>query len=50
LVFWVVLGFGIARWYDRRGLHRIQPKVVADVHQSAGAYAEQHKEPTPDHH
>jgi ABC-type multidrug transport system permease subunit len=50
LVFWVIIGYIIANWYDRRGLHRIQPEVVAYVHQSVEAYAEQRKDPAPDEH
>jgi YhgE/Pip-like protein len=48
LIFWVILGFGITTWYDRRGLHRIRPEVMAYVHQSAGAYTEQSQQPAPD--
>jgi YhgE/Pip-like protein len=48
LVFWVLIGFGIASWYDRRGLHRLQPEVLAYVHQSVATYAEQGKDPAPD--
>jgi YhgE/Pip-like protein len=50
LVFWVVIGYVIASWYDRRGLHRIRPELMAYVHQSVEAYAEQRKDPAPDQH
>ena len=28
LIFWVVLGIAVTRWYDRRGMHRIEPEVL----------------------
>lgn len=41
LVFWLVLGTVITRWYDRRGFHRIQPELLAYVQRSADAYHDQ---------
>ncbi len=38
LVFWVALGSAVVRWYDRKGLHRMQPEVLAHVHRSVGEY------------
>jgi YhgE/Pip-like protein len=31
LVFWIALGLGLTRWYDRRGLYRVSPNVIATV-------------------
>lgn len=41
LVFWLALGTIVVRWYDRKGLHRIRPEVLAHVYQSIGAYRAQ---------
>jgi YhgE/Pip-like protein len=41
LVFWLIVGVGITRWYDRRGLHRIEPDVLAYARTSARAYHDQ---------
>jgi YhgE/Pip-like protein len=38
LVFWLVLGAAITNWYDRKGLSRIQPEVIAYVSRSVDAY------------
>ena len=38
LLFWVALGSTVVRWYDRKGLHRMQPEVLAHVHRSVGEY------------
>jgi YhgE/Pip-like protein len=46
LIFWLALGAIVVRWYDRKGLHRIQPDLLAHVHQSISAYrAEAQPEP-----
>jgi hypothetical protein len=37
LLFWVALGATVARWYDRKGLHRIRPELLAYVHQAIRA-------------
>lgn len=41
LIFWVVLGAIVVRWYDRKGLHRLHPDLLAYVHQSVSAYQAQ---------
>jgi len=38
LVFWLVVGFGVTMWYDRRGLDRAPTELLDYVHQSALAY------------
>jgi YhgE/Pip-like protein len=39
LVFWLLVGFAVTTWYDRRGLDRIQPDVLEFVQRSAAEYA-----------
>ena len=34
LVFWLVVGGFVVRWYDRRGFYRLRPEVLAHVNQS----------------
>jgi YhgE/Pip-like protein len=41
LIFWLVVGFAVTRWYDRRGLDRIEPDVLDFVRHSAASYAAQ---------
>jgi YhgE/Pip-like protein len=38
LVFWVIVGTAVTRWYDRRGMDRLQPDVLEYVQRSARAY------------
>ncbi len=38
LVFWLLVGLAVTTWYDRRGKDRMQPEMLAYVHQSAAAY------------
>jgi hypothetical protein len=38
LIIWLVLGISVVRWYDRRGLHRIQPDLLAYVQGAVSAY------------
>jgi YhgE/Pip-like protein len=38
LVFWVIAGAAVTRWYDRRGMDRLQPDVLEFVQRSARAY------------
>ncbi len=38
LVFWVVVGFAVTKWYDRKGLDRAPAELLDFVHQSALAY------------
>jgi YhgE/Pip-like protein len=34
LVFWLVVGGFVVRWYDRRGFYRLRPEILAHVNQS----------------
>lgn len=46
LIFWLALGTAVVRWYDRKGLHRLHPDLLAYVHESIGAYrAQPQREP-----
>jgi uncharacterized phage infection (PIP) family protein YhgE len=38
LVFWVIAGVAITKWYDHRGLDRMQPELLDYVQRSAQAY------------
>ena len=38
LVLWVALGATVVRWYDRKGLHRVRPDLLAYVQESVNAY------------
>jgi hypothetical protein len=38
LVFWVVVGASVTTWYDRKGLHRLNPDLLEYVHASARSY------------
>jgi hypothetical protein len=38
LLFWLVLGIVVVRWYDRKHLYRLQPDVVAHVSLSVREY------------
>jgi YhgE/Pip-like protein len=38
LVFWLIAGAAVTRWYDRRGMDRLQPDVLEFVQRSARAY------------
>jgi len=40
LVFWVVLGVAITTWYDRRGLQRMQPELMAHLYRSVRDYTQ----------
>jgi ABC-type uncharacterized transport system permease subunit len=41
LVFWLVAGAALVRWYDRKGLNRMDPEMLAYVHASAEQYKAQ---------
>lgn len=48
LIFWLVLGAVVVRWYDRKGLNRLQPDLIAYVQRSVSAYhAQAEPEPQP---
>jgi YhgE/Pip-like protein len=38
LIFWVALGVVVVRWYDRKGLHRLHPDLLAYVQESISTY------------
>jgi YhgE/Pip-like protein len=38
LVFWIIAGTAVTRWYDRRGMDRLQPDVLEFAQRSARAY------------
>ncbi|HYK67433.1 MAG TPA: ABC transporter permease [Streptosporangiaceae bacterium] len=38
LVFWLIVGAVVVRWYDARGLSRIDPELLAYVHATADSY------------
>jgi YhgE/Pip-like protein len=38
LLFWLVLGAVVVRWYDRKGLYRLQPEILAHVDQAVRDY------------
>jgi hypothetical protein len=38
LVLWLIVGAAVTRWYDRRGMERLQPDVLEFVQRSARAY------------
>lgn len=38
LVFWLIVGTIAVRWYDRKGLHRMSPELLAYVHAAADSY------------
>jgi YhgE/Pip-like protein len=39
LVFWLIAGTAIVRWYDAKGLNRIDPELLKYIHASADAYS-----------
>jgi ABC-type multidrug transport system permease subunit len=48
LIFWLVLGATVVKWYDRKGLHRPRPDVLAYVKGSVRAYhAQAQPQPKP---
>jgi YhgE/Pip-like protein len=42
LVFWLVIGTIIVRWYDRRRFYRIDPDIIAHVSDSVQEYKARH--------
>jgi YhgE/Pip-like protein len=48
LIFWVVLGITVTRWYDRRGMYRLHPEILDYVNRSAREYAERNHHPEPE--
>jgi ABC-type multidrug transport system permease subunit len=42
LLFWLVVGLLVVRWYDRRRLYRMHPELLAYVGSAVRAYRDQH--------
>ncbi|MBV9093068.1 MAG: DUF3533 domain-containing protein [Streptosporangiaceae bacterium] len=40
LVFWVALGIAVTTWYDRQGLRRMQPELMAHLYRSVRDYTQ----------
>jgi len=38
LVFWLILGAGVVRWYDRKGYNRLDPELLGYVAASVQQY------------
>jgi hypothetical protein len=38
LVFWLVLGTAVIRWYDRRGFERLSPELLTHISESVAQY------------
>jgi Na+/glutamate symporter len=47
LVFWLILGTVVVRWYDRRGFNRLSPELLAYVTSSAQQYRARNLSPAP---
>jgi hypothetical protein len=47
LLFWLVLGAVVVRWYDRKRLYRLQPDILAHVNQSVQEYRAKQAAPAP---
>ena len=47
LVFWLIAGAAVTRWYDRRGMDRLQPDVLEYMQRSARAYTAGTQAPAP---
>jgi YhgE/Pip-like protein len=42
LVFWLVVGTAVVRWYDRRGLERMSPELLAHISGAVQSYRAEH--------
>ena len=47
LILWLVIGVAITTWYDRRGLHRLQPEILEYWNRSVAAFAAGAEDPPP---
>jgi len=47
LVFWLVVGAVVVRWYDRKGFYRLRPEVLAHVDQSVQDFRAKQAAPAP---
>jgi hypothetical protein len=45
LLFWLILGTVVVRWYDRKGLYRIRPEILAHVSSAVQDYRDQQAAP-----
>jgi YhgE/Pip-like protein len=46
LLFWLAVGSAIVKWYDRKGLYRLHPDILAHVSASVQEYKAQHASAT----
>jgi YhgE/Pip-like protein len=47
LVFWLVVGAVVVRWYDRKGFYRLRPEVLAHVNQAVEDFRAKQAAPAP---
>lgn len=47
LVFWLAIGMAVTSWYDRKGMYRMQPDLLAHINDSFRAYAESSEQASP---
>jgi YhgE/Pip-like protein len=47
LLFWLVVGAIVVRWYDRKGFYRLQPEVLAHVDKAIKDYRTKQAAPAP---
>jgi YhgE/Pip-like protein len=47
LVFWLVVSGVVVRWYDRKGLYRLRPEVLAHVNKAVQDYRAKQAAPAP---
>jgi ABC-type multidrug transport system permease subunit len=47
LLFWLVVGGFVVRWYDRRGFYRLRPEILAHVNQSVQDFHAKEAEQAP---
>jgi YhgE/Pip-like protein len=47
LVFWLVVGAVVVRWYDRKGMYRLRPEVLAHVNQAVEDFRARQAAPAP---
>jgi YhgE/Pip-like protein len=45
LVFWLVVGFAVTKWYDHKGLHRMAPELLDYVQRSAQGFQSRAESP-----
>ena len=41
LVFWLLVGTTVVRWYDRRGFQRMRPELLTYVTEAVASYRAQ---------